>query len=157
MEMPEVYLTGELRMKNYEIFRINHTKDDGWNYSIGFLVIEDCNRKTEIYDYPYLLDVYENHDEFEGGDNVIKVKAIVTEPLDESDAEIIERIGIGLVEFKEHVDCLFSIEVKPDLEEWIDLINEKPFVVYNELLKFTENKPNIENYSKEKLKRLYQE
>jgi len=44
--MPGVYLIGELRMKNFEIFRLMQTKEDGWSYVIGFILIEDCNRKS---------------------------------------------------------------------------------------------------------------
>lgn len=94
--MPEVYLIGELRMKNFEIFRLMHSKKDGWNYTIGFIVIEDCNRKTRIEDYPFLIDVYQNQsNNFEANDNLIKVKAIVTEDLNEHDADVIEHISVS--------------------------------------------------------------
>jgi len=157
MKMPEVYLSGELRMRDYEIYRIMHSREDGLNYVLGFLLIEDCNRKTEISDYPYLQSVYQDSTKFEGSDNVIKVKAIVTDPLDEDDIDVIEHIGISLVESKEYVDCLFSIEIRSDLEKWIDLLDDEPFIVYTELLKYTEKKPNVNSFPKERLKRLFQE
>ncbi|MGI8352397.1 hypothetical protein HLK66_11065 [Niallia circulans] len=158
MRLPEVYLVGELRLKNHEIYRIMHSKNDGLNYSIGFLLIEDCNRKTELSDYPFLIDVYKNNpSKFEGGDNIFKVKAILSEPIDEQDESVLEHIGISLVEFKEKVDCIFSVIIRDDLDEWIDMLDDKPYTAYTELLKYTEEKPNVENYSKEKLKRLHQE
>lgn len=157
MKMPEVYLVGELRMKNFEILRLVHSKEDGWNYTIGFIVIEDCNRKTELKDYPFLIDVYKDPNEFEASDNLIKIKAIVSEPLNEHDIEVIEHISTSLVEFKENTDCLFSIIVKLDLETWIDQLQENPFKVYNELLQFTEAKPNVTHFHKKSLQRLFQE
>lgn len=155
--MPEVYLIGELRMQNFEIFRLIHSKKDGWDYTIGFVLIEDCNRKTELDDYPFLIDVYKNTDEFEGGNNIIKIKAILTEPLNEDDNKVIEHISISLVEFKENVDCVFSIIVKPDLETLIEKLEEDPFMVFNELLKFTEAKPNVTHLDRKSLQRLSQE
>lgn len=157
MKMPDVYLTGELRMRDYEIYRIMHSKDDELNYVLGFLLIEDCNRKTELKDFPFLQSVYPDPSEFEGGDNVIKIKAILTESLDGNSLSVIEHIGISLVETKENVDCLFSVEIKSDLENWIDLLSENPFSVYSELLKYTEKKPNVDNLSKDSLKRLFQD
>lgn len=156
--MPEVYLIGELRLRDFEIFRLIHyDKEDDWSYTIGFIVIEDCNRKTELKDYPFLLDVYKNPEEFEASDNLIKVKAIVDEPLNEHDTEVVEHIRISLVEFKENVDCFFSVVVKPDLKILIDKLEENPFMVYNELLKFTEAKPNVAHFRKESLQRLFQD
>lgn len=56
------------------------TKPDGWNHCFGFFVIEDCHRKTQLSDYPYLAEVYKNNpEEFEASDNLIKVLAIMTE------------------------------------------------------------------------------
>lgn len=155
--MPDVYLIGELRMKNFEIFRLMQRKKDGWNYVLGFIVIEDCNRKTKVEDYPFLVDVYKNSNDFEGSDNIIKIKAIVAEQLNENEKEIVEHISVSLVEFKQNTDVTFSIVEKTDLDTLVDKLDEYPFRVYSELLQFAEARPNIEHFSKESLKRLFQE
>lgn len=158
MKMPEVYLIGELRMKDFEIFRLMQTKTDGWNYVIGFLVIEDCKRKTRLSDYPFLEAVYKaNPEEFEASDNLIKVQAIIAEPLGEEDTEVLEHIGVSLVEFKEHTDVTFAVIVKENLDDLIDNLDEKPFEVYTELLQHSESKPNVSHFKRESFRRLYQD
>lgn len=158
MKMPDVYLIGELRMKNFEIFRLMETKQDRLNYVKGFIVIEDCNRKAKLEDYPFLIDVYKHRpSEFEGGQNIIKITALLAEKCNVHEEKIIEHITTSLVEFKENVDVRFSVDLKSNLEVLLDKIDESPFEVYSELLECTEAKPNISLYPKEILQRLFQE
>lgn len=149
---------GELRMKNFEIYRLMENIQNGYSQTIGFILIEDCNRSTKLEDYPFLIDVYkDNPNEFEAGNNLIKVRGIVAEPLNDGDLEVIEHIGISLVESKENVDCLFSVVIEPNLEKLVSSIQKEPFKVFSELLKFTDQKPILENLSKKSLERLYLE
>jgi len=158
LKMPEVYLIGELRMKNFEIFRLMQTKEDGWNYVIGFLLIEDCNRKSRISDYPFLEEVYKDTpEEFDTSENIIKLQAVITEPMAEEDIEVLEHISVSLVEFKEQTAVTFSVIVREDLNELIGLLDENPFAVYTELLLYTEAKPTVSHFKKESLRRLLQE
>lgn len=154
------YLVGELRTKNIEIFRIMEINEcSGSNiYSslIGYFVIEDCNRKAELKDYPYLLDVYKGIEEtFEGGENVIKVYFITDKVFNEEEKEYIEFYGTSLVEDKEDVSVLYYHVYDLMKMKKVYSYDDK-LKIYNELLRGIENEINILEYNKESLKSLYQ-
>nr|WP_317334075.1 hypothetical protein [uncultured Romboutsia sp.] len=155
------YLVGELRVQNLEIFRVMEIDEciDTNIYSsiVGYFVIEDCNRKTELKDYPYLIDVYKGiEDKFEGAGNVIKVYFITDKVFDESEKEYIEFYGTSLVEDKEDTSVLFYHIYDISIMEKVYSYDDEKFKIYNELLNVVEHKINILEYKKESLKRLYQ-
>ena len=84
---------------------------------------------------PLLKEVYKNNpEEFKASDNLIKDQAIITELLSLGSREVVEHIGVSLVEFKEHTDVTFPVIMKENLDELIVKLNEKPFEVYTEQL-----------------------
>ncbi|MGX9756810.1 hypothetical protein ACWYRQ_11065 [Clostridioides difficile] len=157
MEKPNTYLVGELRMKDFEIFKLMQT-GDYLNNTLGFYVIEDCKRKAELKDYPYLIDIYkDNPNEFEAGINLIKVHFIAENDFKIEEREIIEHIGVSLVEFKNNISTLFYIHKNEGLKKLLNTCNENPFKLYNELLQVTELKPNVLSFKISSLNNLYQE
>lgn len=154
------YLVGELRTKDIEIFKLMEINEciDSNIYSslIGYFVIEDCNRKTELNDYPYLIDVYKGVEEtFEGADNVIKVYFITDKIFNEEEKEYIEFYGTSLVEDKEDTSVLYYHVYDLMKMKKVYLYDDK-LKIYNELLRGIENEVDILKYNKDSLKRLYQ-
>ncbi|ENY8332331.1 TPA: hypothetical protein ACKONR_000400 [Clostridioides difficile] len=157
MEKPSIYLVGEFRMKDFEIFKLMQT-EDCLNESLGFYVIEDCRRRAELKDYPYLIDVYkDNPNEFDAGINLIKVHFISEKDFDIEEKEILEHVGVNLVEFKNNTSTLFYIHKNKDIRKFLNMYDENPFKLYNELLQVTELKPNVLNFKISSLSNLYQE
>lgn len=155
-----LYLVVEFRIDNIEIFRVmeidNYNNGDVYGTRLGYFVIEDCNRKAEIGDYPYLIDVYkDNEDEFYGEENVIKIYFITDKKLDSEDMDYVEFHATSLVEEKEDVSTLYYHRYEDKLLEQIDSHNSK-IEMYNDLLMVLENHINVLEYKEESLKHLYQ-
>ncbi len=155
-----IYLVGEFRIDNIEIFRVmeidNYSNGDVYSTRLGYFVIEDCNRKAELRDYPYLIDVYkDNEDEFHGEENLIKIYFITDKELDSDNQEYIEYHATSLVDEKEGVSTLYYYKYNDKLLEKIDSYDSK-IEMYNELLMVLENPINVLEYKEESLKHLYQ-
>lgn len=157
MKKPNVYLVGEFRMKDFEILRLVKT-GDYFNKTLGFYVLEDCKRKAELEDYPYLIDVYkDNPNEFDAGSNLIKVHFISEKRFNKDEENVIEHVGMSLVEFKNNVSTLFYTHENKEIKKLLTVYDDNPFKLYNELLRTTELKPNVLNFKISSLHNLYQE
>ncbi len=159
-KIKSIYLVGEFRTDNIEIFRVmeidKYNNGDVYSTRLGYFVIEDCNRKSELGDYPYLIDVYKgNEDEFYGEENVIKIYFITDKLLDSDDKDYVEFYATSLVEEKEDVSTLYYHKYDDKLLEKIDSYNSK-IEIYNDLLMTLENRINVLEYKEESLKHLYQ-
>ncbi|WP_225744436.1 hypothetical protein [Marinilactibacillus sp. Marseille-P9653] len=109
-----------------------------------------------VEDYSFLKSVYSTGKGFDGGENLLKCHAVVSESLSESDEAVLEHLGISLIEFKPKVDALFEVHVQPELEQWLDQMEENKIVVLQNLLNYSENKINISDYSEASFSRLTQ-
>lgn len=159
-KLKNLYLVGEFRVDNVEIFRVmeieNYDNGDVYSTRLGYFIIEDCNRKAELRDYPYLIDVYQDDkEEFQGEGNVIKIYFITDKELDNDDKEYIEFYATSLVEEKDDVATLYYHKYDCNILEKIDSYDSK-IDMYNELLIVLENSINVLEYNEESLKNLYQ-
>ena len=159
-KLKSLYLVGEFRIDNIEIFRVMEIEDynngDVYSTRLGYFIVEDCNRKAELRDYPYLVDVYkDNEEEFQGEENIIKIYFITDKDFDIYNKEYIEFYATSLVEEKENAGTIYYHKYDCNILEKIDLYDSK-IDVYNELLTVLENNINVLEYKEESLKNLYQ-
>lgn len=161
MNMPSLFLQGELRLKNYVIYKLMKVIEEDFYEVYGYYVIEDCRRRSTLEDFDFLKPVYESEEQWDSNENYIHVRLVVPRKIEDKDEiSVLNNIGTYLVEFKPSVDVKISIIEDDWLAEYFSEDFEEEISeldLYAKLLRHTEGKPDITSLTENSLNYLSQD